>query len=119
MYNFVFFFLFSSSSPVISLFLLVLLHLLASSFATAAKASQSSSPSSLLLFFSHTPLQPNKLGTIPPARKDQNAHTNSSTPELTATIQVPSTMTPEQTDFIFELNRRKLKAEMAAARDES
>ena len=116
MYNFIFSFLFSSSSLVISLFLLVFLHLSASSFAVAAKAFSSSSPSSLSLFFSHTPLQPNKLATMPPARRDQNANTNAPNPESTGTIQVPSTMTPEQTDLIFELTRRKLEAEMAAAK---
>ncbi len=110
MYNFLFSFLFSSSSPVISLSLLLFLHLLASSFAAAAKASPSSSSSSLPLFISHTPLQPNKLTTMPPARRDQNANINASTPESTATIQVPSTMTPEQTDLIFEFTRCKLKA---------
>ena len=115
MYNFLFPFLFSSSSPVISLSLLLFLHLLASSFAAAAKASTSSSPTSLSLFFSHTLLQPNKLATMPLARRDQNANTNTSTSESTATIQVPSTMTLEQTDLIFELTHRKLKAEMAAA----
>ena len=119
MYNFLFPFLFSSSSPVISLSLLVFLHLLASSFAAAAKASPSSSSASLSLFFSHTPLQPNKLATMPPARRDQNANINASTSESTATIQVPSTMTPEQTDLIFELTRRKLEAEMAAAEVEA
>ncbi len=56
---------------------------------------------------------------MPPARRDQNANINASTPESTATIQVPSTMTPEQTDLIFELTRRKLKAEMAAAEVEA
>ena len=108
-----------TSSLVISLSLLVFLHLSASSFAVAAKASPSSSPSLLSLFFSHTPLQPNKLTTMPPAMKDQNANTNASTTELTATIQVPSKMTPEQTDLIFELTRRKLEAEMAAAEVEA
>ena len=119
MYNFLFPFLFSSSSPVISLFLLPFLHLSASSFAAAAKVSPPSSPSSLSLFFLHTPLQPNKLATMPTARRDQNANTNASTPESTATIQVPSIMTPEWTDLIFELTRRKLEAEMAAAEVEA
>ncbi len=109
MYNFLFHFLFSSSSPVISLFLLVFFYLSTSSFAAAAKASPSNSPSSLSLFFSHTSLQPNKLATMPPARRDQNANTNASNPESTATIQVPSTMTPEQTDLIFKLTRRTLE----------
>ncbi len=115
MYNFLFHFLFSSSSPVISLSLLVFLHLSASSFAAVAKATPSSSPALLSLFYLHTPLQPDKLATMPPARKNQNANTNASTPESTATIQVPSTMTPEQNDLIFELTSRKLEVEMTAA----
>ncbi len=119
MYNFLFFFLFSSSSLIISLSLLVFLHLLISSFTAAANASLSSSPVLLSFFFSHTPMQPNKLATMPSARRDQNANTNSSTPESTATIQVPSTMTPEQTDLNFELTRHKLEAEMAAAKVEA
>ncbi len=119
MYSFLFPFLFSSSSPVISLSLLVFLHLSTSLFATAAKASPSSSPTSLSLFFSHTPLQPNKLATMPLARRDQNANTYASTPESIAMIQVPSIMTPEQTDLIFELTRRKLEAGMAAAEVEA
>ncbi len=119
MYNFLFPFLFSSSSPVISFSLLVFLHLSASSFAAAAKVSLSSSPLSLSFFFLHTSLQPNKLATMPPARRDQNANTNASTPKSTATIQVPSTMTPEQTDLIFKLICRKLKAEIAAAEVEA
>ncbi len=119
MYNFLFPFLFSSSSPVISFSLLVFLHLSASSFAEAAKSFLFSSPALLLLFFLHTSLQPNKIATMPPAKRDQNANTNASTPESTATIQVPSTMTPEQTDFIFELTLRKLEAEMAAAEGEA
>ena len=69
----------------------------------------------LSLFFLHILLQPNKLATMPPARRDQNANTNAPILESTATIQVLSTMTPEQTDLIFELTRRKLEAEMAAA----
>ena len=52
---------------------------------------------------------------MPLARRDQNAKTNASTPESTATIKVPSTMTSKQTDLIFVLTRRKLEAEMAAA----
>ncbi len=56
---------------------------------------------------------------MPPARRDQNTNTNATTPESTATIQVPSTMTPEQTDLIFELIRRKFEAEMAAAKVEA
>ncbi len=56
---------------------------------------------------------------MPPATRDQNANTNASTPELTATIQVPSTMTSEQTNLIFELTYRKLEAEMAAAEIEA
>ncbi len=119
MYNFFFPFLFSSSSPVISLSLLVFLHLSASLFAAAAKASPSSSPSSLSLLFLHTLLQPNKLDTMPPASRDQNANTNASNPESTATIQVPSIMTPEKTDLIFELTSRKFEAEMAAAKVET
>ncbi len=119
MYNFLFPFLFSSSSLVINLSLLVFLHLSASSFAAAAKASSSSSPLSLSLFFLQTPLKPNKLATMPPAKKDQNANTNTSISESTATIQVPLTMTREQTDLIFELTRRKLEAEMAAAEVEA
>ena len=54
-----------------------------------------------------------------PARRDQNVNTNASTPELTATVQVPSTMTPEQTGLIFELTCRKLEAEMGAAEVEA
>ncbi len=50
-----------------------------------------------------------------PARRDSNANINASNPESTATIQVRSTMTPEQTDLIFKLTRRKLEAEMTAA----
>ncbi len=119
MYNFLYPFLFSSSSLVISLSLLVFLHLSASLFAVAAKASPFSLPTSLSLFFLHTPLQTNKLATMPPARRDQNANTNDPTPESTATIQVPSTMTPEQIDLIFELTRRKLEAGMAAAEVEA
>ncbi len=119
MYNFPFPFLFSSSFPVINLSLLVFLHLSASSFAAAAKASPFCSLSSLSFFFSHTQVQPNKLATMPPARRDQNANTNASTPESTTTIQVPSTMTPEQTDFIFKLTHCKLEAEMAAAEVEA
>ncbi len=119
MYNFLFPFLFSSSSLVISLSLFVFLHPSASSFAAAAKASPSSSPASLSLFFSHTPLQPNKLATMPSARRDQNVNTNAPTPESTATIQVSSTMTPEQTDLIFKLTCRKLEAEIAAAEVEA
>ncbi len=119
MYNFLFPFLFSSSSLVISLSVLVFLHLSASSFAAAANASPSSSPTSLSLFFSHTPLQSNKLATMPPARRDQNAYTNAPTPESTATIQVPSAMTLEPTDLIFELTRCNLEAEMAAAEVEA
>ncbi len=119
MYNFLFPFLFSSSSPVISLSLFVFLHLLASSFAAAAKVSPSSSSASLSLFFLHIPLQPNKLATMPPARRDQNANMNAPTLKSTATIQVSSTMTAEQTDLIFELTRRKLEAEMAAAEVEA
>ncbi len=119
MYNFLFPFLFSSSSSVISLSLLVFLLLSASSFAVAAKASPSSSSSSLSVFFLQSPLQPNQLATMPPARRDKNANTNASTPELTVMIQVPSTMTPEQTDLIFELTRRKLEAEIAAAEVEA
>ncbi len=116
MYNFLFPFLFSPSSPVISLSLLVFLHPLASSFAAAVKTSPSSSFTSLSLFLSHTPLQSNQLASMPPARRDQNANINATTPESTATIQVPWTMTPEQTDLIFELTHRKLEAEMAAAK---
>ncbi len=119
MYNFLFPFLFSSWSPVISLSLLVFLHLSALSFAAAAKASPPSSPASLSLFFPHTPLQPNKLATMPPAKRDKNANTNAFTTQLTAMIQVSSTMTPEQTDLIFELTRRKLKAEMAGVEVEA
>ncbi len=119
MYNFFFPFLFSLSSPVISLSPLVFPHLLASSIAAAAQASPSFLSASLSRFFSYTSLQPNKLATIPPARRDQNANINASTPESTATIQVPSTMTPEQTNLIFELTRRKLEAEMVAAEVEA
>ncbi len=119
MCNFLFSFLFSSSSPVISLSLLVFFQLSISSFAAAAKAFLSSSPLSLSLFFSHTLLQPNELATMPPARRNQNANTNASIPESTATIQLPLTMTIEQTDFIFELTRRKLEVEMAAAEVEA
>ncbi len=119
MYNFLFSFLFSSSSPVISLALLVFLHLSASLFAAAAKASPSSSLTLLSLFFLHTPLQLTQLATMPSARRDQNANTNTSTSESIATIQVLSTMTPEQTNLIFELTRRKLEAEMAAAEVEA
>ena len=115
MYNFLFPFLFSSSFPVISLSLLVILHLSTSLFAAAAKASLSSSPTSLSLFFSHAPLQPKKLAKMSLASRDQNANTNASIPESTATIQVPLTMTPEQDDLIFELTHRKLEVEMAAA----
>ncbi len=119
MYKFLFPFLFSSSSPVISLSLLVFLYLSTSLFATVAKASPSSSLALLWLFFLHTQLQPNKLATMPPARKAENANTNAPTPESTATIQVLSTMTLKQTDLIFELTRRKLEAEMAAAEVEA
>ncbi len=56
---------------------------------------------------------------MPPARRDQNPNINFSTPELTATIQVPSAMTPEQNDLIFELTSLKLDAEMAAAEVEA
>ncbi len=119
MYNFLFPFFFPSSSQVISLSFLVFLYLSALSFAAAAKASPFSSPSSLSFFFSYTPLKPNKLATMPSVRRDQNANTNTSTSELTATIQVPSTMTTKQTDLIFELTRRKLEAEMAAAEVEA
>ncbi len=58
---------------------------------------------------------------MPPARRDQkaNANNNASTLESTATIQVPLTMTRDQTDLIFELTRRKLEAEMAAAKVEA
>lgn len=46
--------------------------------------------------------------------------TNSSTPELSGTIQVPGMqlqpkMTQEQTDLIFNLIYQKLEAELAAA----
>ncbi len=119
MYNFLFPILFSSSFPFITLFLLVFFHLSASLFVAAAKAFASFLPASLSLFFSHTPLQPNKLTMIPPARRDQNANTNACILESTATIQVPSTMTPEQTDLIFEHTRRKLEAEMVAAEVEA
>ncbi len=71
------------------------------------------------LFFSQTLLRPNRLATIPSARRDQNANTNASNPELTVTIQVPTTMTPEQTDLIFELTRRKLEEEIVAAEVEA
>ncbi len=54
-----------------------------------------------------------------PARRDQNAKTNASISESTATIQVPLTITLEQTDLIFELTRRKLEAEIAAAEVEA
>ena len=45
---------------------------------------------------------------------------SSSTPDSSATIQVPGTqlqptMTQEQTNLIFDLTRRKLEAELAAA----
>ncbi len=119
MYNFLFPFLFSSSFPVINLSLLLFLYLSASLFAAAAKASFSSSPTSLSLFFLHIPLQPNKLATMPQARRGKNADTNVSTPESTTTIQVPSTMTLEQTDIIFELSCRKFEAEMEAAEVEA
>ncbi len=56
---------------------------------------------------------------MPLARRDQNANTNNSTHESTATIEVLLTFTPEQTDFIFEFTRRKLEAEMAAAEVEA
>ncbi len=56
---------------------------------------------------------------MPPARRDQNANTNASNPESTGTIQVPLTMTPEQTNLIFRLTRCKLEAEMAAAKVEA
>ena len=39
----------------------------------------------------------------------------SSTPDLSATLQVPSNMTQEQNEQIFELTRRKLEAEFATA----
>ncbi len=119
MYNFFFPFLFSSSSPVISPSLLVYLHLSASSFAAAAKASPSSAPSSLSLFFSHTLPQPNKLATMPPARGDQNVNTNASNPKSTATIQMLSTRTMEQTELILKPTCRKLEAEIALAEMEA
>lgn len=58
-----------------------------------------------------------------PPRKDPNAGTTSSTPDSTATLQVPATqlppMTQEQNKLLFELTRRKLEAELAAAEVES
>ncbi len=114
MYNFFFPFLFLSSSSVISLSLLVFLQISASLFAAAAKISPSSSPWPLSLFLSHTRLQLNKLAMMTEARRDQNANTNASTPKLTATILVLSTMTSKQTDLIFKLTNRKLEAKMAA-----
>ena len=44
------------------------------------------------------------------SRRDQTA----TTPDLTATMQVPSSMTPDQNEQIFELMRQKLAAEVAA-----
>ncbi len=56
---------------------------------------------------------------MPLARRDQNDNTNTSTLQSTATIQVPSTMTPEKTGLIFKLTRSKLETEMAAAEVEA
>ncbi len=79
----------------------------------------------LSLFFLHTPMQQSiayKLAAMP-LRKDPNAGITSSTPNSTATIQVPATqvppMTQEQNKLLFELIRRKLKAELAAAQVEA
>ncbi|MCJ1346605.1 hypothetical protein MMC31_004823, partial [Peltigera leucophlebia] len=45
--------------------------------------------------------------------------TASSTPDSSATLQVPSTMTQEQNEQIFELTRQKLEAEMATAEEDA
>ncbi len=95
------------------------LYLSTSSFTAAAKASPFSSLLSLSLFFSHTPLQPNRLATMPPAKRDQNTNTNVSNPELTATIRASLSMTTKQIDLIFELTHRKFEAEMSAAEVEA
>ena len=79
----------------------------------------------LSFFFSYTQLQQSiayKLATMP-LKKDANAGTISSTPDSTATIQVPATqvppMTQEQNNLLFELTRRKFEAELAAAEVEA
>ena len=42
-----------------------------------------------------------------------------STPDLSTTLQVPSTMTQEQNEQIFELTCRKLKEELATAEEDA
>ncbi len=58
-----------------------------------------------------------------PPRKNPNIGTTSYTPDSTATIQVPATqvppMTQKQNELLFELTRRKLKAELTAAEVEA
>ncbi len=53
-----------------------------------------------------------------PPRKDPSVGNNSSIPDSTVTIQGPATQvsptTQEQNKLLFELTRRKLKAELAA-----
>lgn len=54
-----------------------------------------------------------------PPKRDPNVGTTFFTPESTATLQVPLTMTPEQTNVIFEYIFHKLEAEIAAVEIEA